>query len=144
MPHINEMSSGKYLKKEDVEDREMLVTIKDCVQENVAMENQSPDHKWVLRFYETDKGLVLNKTNLSLAAAITGENTSEAWVGKRIVLWNDSNIMFQGKKTGGVRIKAANVSSQRPSPAPSLQEQHQPNPEYDGGEQTPPDDEIPF
>jgi len=152
MPHISEMSSSRYLKVADVREGPMTVTVRDCVKENVAQKNQPQEQKWVLKFHEIEQGLVLGETNRGLMVIATGSEYSEEWIGKRIVLYNDSTVMLGRERTGGVRVRAEGSPVQiqspprrpAPSPAPPLQEQHRPNPEYDGGEQTLPDDEIPF
>lgn len=104
MPHINELKDSKYLKKEDA-GKGILLTVQSCVQENLAMQGQPPDMKWVLYFNETDKGMVLNPTNGQLIAQFLGEHT-DLWIGRQIVLYNDPTIQFQGRLTGGIRVRA--------------------------------------
>ena len=132
MPHISEMSPSRFFKGSDVKDREVRVTIKSCTQENVAPKSQPPSHAWVLHFNEVDKGLKLGATNLSLVAAATGENDSENWIGKRLILWFDPDVLYKSDRIGGIRVKAPSSS-----PAPPLQTA--PN-EYKGETPTPSDD----
>ena len=103
--HISEMTKSKYLKKEDC-DPAILVTIKNLTEQDVSMENQPEDMKWMLYFTEQEKPLVLNITNNQLIAIATGSENPEGWIGKKIVLFNDPTIMFQGKVTGGIRVRA--------------------------------------
>ena len=56
---IGEMRESKYLKKEDV-GRGKLVTVESLEQQNVAMEDQPPELKWIIHFKEFSKGMVLN------------------------------------------------------------------------------------
>jgi hypothetical protein len=114
MPTINEMMPSKFLKKEDAEPP-ILVTIDHFSKTNVAMENQEPDVKYVMYFAEQDKGLVLNRTNIQLAAQVCGSNNTDDWIGKKVVLYNDPSIGFQGKLVGGIRIRAA---KNQPAQAP--------------------------
>ena len=107
MASINDLKTSKFLKKEDVGDGS-LVTIKTVHQENVAKEGADPEMKWCLTFEELDKPMVLNSTNGQIIAKITGaeDNIETAWVGKKIVLYNDPNVSFGGKLMGGIRVRA--------------------------------------
>jgi len=110
--NINEMKETKYLKKEDCTP-DKLVTIARVVQEDLSMENQPPEMKWVMFIQEniasdgTNKPFVLNWTNIQLCAQATGSENTDDWPGKKIVLFNDPNVSFGGKLTGGIRIRAA-------------------------------------
>jgi len=130
MPNVNDLKSSKFLTKHDVEPP-ILVTIKKYEEMDVSMENQAPEMKWCLIFRETDKPLVLNITNGQLIAAIVGSEDFDHWIGKQIVLYNDKTVMFAGKMTGGIRVRASKSG--------------QPNPDYAGDDSPPPtDDDIPF
>ena len=115
MPNINEFKESKYVKKEDVGDG-IIVTIDTSGVENVGLES-NPENKLVLHFQEDIKPLVMNWTNLQLCAQATGSDNTDDWEGKKIVLYNDPNISFQGKLTGGVRIKPAKQSAPKPAPS---------------------------
>ena len=82
---IGQMMAGKYLKKEDC-DPPMLVTIDRFEEENVAREDQPTDMKWVMYFKDNEKGLVMNSTNLQLAAIAFGTQETDEWVGRSLVL----------------------------------------------------------
>ncbi len=103
--HVNDLKSSKFLTKHDVEP-DVLVTIERDELVNVALESQSPEEKHVLYFKELEKPLVLNMTNGMLIAAITGSEISDDWMGKQVVLYNDKTVMFAGKLTGGIRVRA--------------------------------------
>lgn len=105
MPHISELKESKYLSKEDCGPG-ILVTIKGCYQANVAMESQPQELKWILSFVEPYKPMVLNPTNAQLIAQALSLEHTDQWVGKRIVLFNDKTVAFQGKLTGGIRARA--------------------------------------
>ena len=110
MPRISEMKSSKFLKKEDV-GRGVLVTIAAVRQHDVAAEGAGQELKWCMEFREVDKPLVLNITNMNLMQSITGSDNSDDWVGKAIVIYDDPTIQFQGKLTGGIRIRAPKPGS---------------------------------
>ena len=108
--NINDMKESKYLKKSDVEPP-IKVTITHLNQENLAMQGQPEEMKWILNF-TAGKPLVLNSTNSQLIANALGSTETDDWKGKDIVLFNDPNVSFGGKLTGGVRARA--VKGQEP------------------------------
>lgn len=118
MPNINQMMPSKYLKKEDFP-APALVTIRTFTQDNVAQQGQPEEKKWVMHFNEFENGMVMNSTNLQLAAAALGSEDTDDWIGKQVVVYNDPNVSFGGKLMGGIRIrqmrKAAPAAAQRPT-----------------------------
>lgn len=127
---IGQMMESKFLKKEDVE-QPKLVTIKGFSQANAGRDD-APDMKWTMSFREFDKPMVMNSTNLQLAAQALGSDDTDNWIGKQVVLYNDPSVQFQGKLIGGIRIRAP---KKRPAPVP------EPAPVTAEAEW---DDEIPF
>ncbi len=115
MPKTSEMRESKFLKKEDV-GRGALVTIASCVKKNTAMEGAEPEQKWCLTFHELDKPLVLNVTNTMGIEHILGSDDTDHWIGKRIVLYTDPNIMYAGKIVGGIRVRAPKATAPPPAP----------------------------
>ena len=105
--NLNDLKASKYLKKEDV-GKGVLVTISGITKENVAKDGADPDYKAIIHFKELDKPMVLNSTNGQIIAHITGiiNDIEKGWVGKKIVLYNDPNVSFAGKLTGGIRVRA--------------------------------------
>lgn len=115
MPKTSQMRESKFLKKEDV-GRGAMGTIESCVQMNVAKEGAEPELKWCLTFHEIEKPLVLNSTNIQLCEQIFGSDDTDYWIGKRIVLYTDPNVSFQGKLIGGIRVRAPKPSAPPPPP----------------------------
>lgn len=103
---ISQMMTSKYLKKDDCDSPPLLLTVNRIKEENVAREDQAEDLKWVMFFDETEKGLVLNTTNLQLAAIAFGSQDTDDWLGKQIVCYHDPNVSFAGKLVGGIRVRA--------------------------------------
>ncbi len=101
VPRIHEMIESKFLKKEDAADG-ILVTIQGVEKRDVGTEAE-PEQKWVLLLEEA-KPLVLNSTNLALLEKALGSDNSDDWTGQKVVLYNDENVSFAGKLTGGVRV----------------------------------------
>lgn len=111
---------SKFLTKEDCEPP-ILVTISHMSIEEIEGDH-GPEQRTVLHFDGDEiKPLVLNQTNKELLKAATGAEKVGDVKHKQIVLFNDPNIMFAGKKTGGIRLRGP---------------RKQPVPEYD--------DDIPF
>lgn len=129
---ISDMKESKYLKKEDVGQGKLL-TINSLRQENVALESQPEELKYIMFFKEETKGVVMNWTNIQLCANATGSEDTDEWPGKQVVLYNDPNVSFAGKITGGIRIRAPR-NQQPPADYPQLQPTGN----------NPLDDDIPF
>ena len=113
MPRTSEMRESKFLKKEDV-GVGSLMTIEGVTQHNVAKEGADPELKWCMTFAESDKPLVLNATNIQICEAIFGSDNTDDWTGKKIVLYSDPNVSFQGKLVGGIRVRAPKLKAVAP------------------------------
>ncbi len=119
MPNVNEMVPSKFLKKEDFPEP-VTLTIKDVSKENVGLDNK-PEYKWVMRFREVGKPLVLNKTNIKRAAKACGSDDSDDWIGKKIVVYNDEEVEFGGEQTGGIRLRAVPRPQNRERALPQVE-----------------------
>jgi hypothetical protein len=97
------MKQSRYLKTDDV-DPEVLVTIQSCSLEKI--DEDTGEEKHVLHVREFDKPLVLNWTNIQLIAKATGCEDSDEWAGHQVILYHDETVMFKGKVTGGIRVRA--------------------------------------
>ena len=105
MAKIGEMIESKYLKQSDVTDDEALVTIVKVGKANIAKEGEEPEYKWLIRFKEFAKPMVLNSTNIKrLARACNSEETDD-WVNQQVVLYVDHDVEFAGNVVGGLRIR---------------------------------------
>ena len=132
---VSEMTGGTYLRKDDIGD-DMLLTIKNIKREKVGTDEDA-EEKFVMYFKELEKGLVLNKTNIQMAAKSTGEDDSDNWAGKKIVLYFDEAVSYAGKVVGGLRLRAARKPAKTP---PGYTEvKHPPTTSLDDL-----DDDIPF
>jgi hypothetical protein len=97
------MIQSKYLKGSDVPEP-VIVTIRGVKQVNIAKEDQEPEYKWVVKFAEFDKPMVLNATNIRIAEKALGDNTDD-WTGKEIELHFDENVTFGNELVGGLRFR---------------------------------------
>jgi len=109
-------SESKHLKKEDVGEGGLIVTIAGFTKETVG-QGAEAEEKTVLHFQEDIKAMVLNRTNSQLIQAVTGAKTSGEARGKKIVVYNDPTISFGDRITGGIRVKG--LESQAPAAAPA-------------------------
>lgn len=112
---ISAMMPSSYLKKEDVPSP-ALVTVRKFTNENLAQDGQPEEKKWVMHFDEFDRGLVMNPTNLQLAAQAMGSDDTDDWIGHQIVLYTDPNVSFAGKLVGGLRLRAPKRKTAPPPP----------------------------
>lgn len=122
----------------------ILVTIRGYDHVNVAMQGEPQKMRYVLHFNEHPKPLVLNSTNGDIIASITGAEEFDDWIGKKIVLYNDPNISFGGKLTGGIRARAPRTATppvQAPAPKPAPVQAPVEEPEVAGDGTDP---EVPF
>lgn len=101
---VSSMIESKYLKQSDVDD-DVTVTVRGLKRVNVARDDEDPDYKWVCKFAEFDKPMVLNSTNIKRMAKALGDDTDD-WIGNSVVLYVDPDIEFGGNVVGGLRIKA--------------------------------------
>ena len=104
MPNVNDLGESKYLKKEDV-DPAVVATIESYENVNIEKDNKPPKYKYVLKFTELEKPLVLNKTNGNRIAKITGSTDFDGWIGKQIELFHDEMVEFGGELVGGIRAR---------------------------------------
>jgi hypothetical protein len=119
---VTQMLDSKYLKRSDLDefDGEAIVTIRKIGRANIARDDEPEEMKWLMKFAEFDKPLVLNTTNIQLIAQATGCDDTDDWMGKQVILYDDPNVSFGGKLVGGLRIKRvpkakAAPAAQKPS-----------------------------
>lgn len=119
MAHFQDLIESKYLKKADLGAQEKaLFTFSRLEKQNVAGKDQAPEYKQIAFFAENAKGMVLNKTNLGLLAIATGENDTDNWVGKKVVVYYDPTVTHMGKIVGGLRIRKPYGADAPPPQAP--------------------------
>ena len=88
------------------------MTMANVVPEEMQNNRGQKETKYVLYFQETDKGLILNKTNSATIARLYGPET-ENWQGEQVTLYGEEVKAF-GKTHNAVRIAPA-----KPAPAKS-------------------------
>ena len=87
-------------------------TIEDVRIETMPGDNK--DEKPVMYFKNGSlKPFVLNQTNWTIIEEVYGDD-SDNWRGQTIELYVDPNIMFAGKRTGGVRVRVSGMMNPGP------------------------------
>lgn len=112
MAKVSEMIVSKFLRKEDF-DEDMVATVRGVKLEDVG--NQG-EQRWVLYFREMQKGMVLNVTTIRVLEGAYGDD-SDGWIGKRVMIYVDPNVSFQGRVIGGLRLRAPKQKAAPPPPA---------------------------
>ncbi len=115
MAKVSEMIVSKFLAKSDFEE-DQVCTIKDVGVEEIAQ----GETKWVIRFREHVKGMVLNVTTIRVLEAAFGDD-SDHWIGNKVMVYVDPNVSFQGRVVGGLRLRPPKKAKPpvAPPPAPS-------------------------
>ena len=96
---------SKYLSALDLDGMEQAVfKILSIRHEAIQNPEGGTEEKPVLRFEDTEKGLILNRTNADTIAGLYGSEV-ESWTGKRITLFVEKDVHAFGKKWDVVRIR---------------------------------------
>lgn len=120
--NIQNAFPSKWLKSGDVEDGDLTFTIDRVVMEDIG-QGDNQETKPVIYFRETDKGMVLNKTNADTISRLHTPETDN-WIGKQISIFA-TEVDFAGKQTLALRVRmkapkpSAVVSSAKQSDAPT-------------------------
>ncbi len=124
MSHWKTLFPSLYLGAHDLQGRDVTLTIRRVVAEEVKTE-KGPERKAIVYFVETgkkvkpgeeEKRLVLNKTNGKTIASLYGSEMND-WMGKRITLFPTIVDAF-GEKREALRIRPV-----PPAPAPETKEE---------------------
>ena len=100
-------SQSNYLKKEDVTQAGVILTIKGLTAETLQDDKGHDEVKHIVHWVEDMKPMVLNQTNRELIKHFTGANTVGELKGKKVTVYNDPSVMFGGQMRGGIRVKGA-------------------------------------
>lgn len=101
---LHEAFPSPYLKAADVEDEELVLTIDAVSTETLG----DGGERRCVRFEETDKLLILNKTNWLSIAEISEEKDDARWSGTKIRLVR-KRVNFKGDLVDAIRVEAAEV-----------------------------------
>ncbi len=99
---ISDLFPSRYLKPSDVGENDLMLTIERLTIEEFGRGDRK-ENKPVAYFRETDKGLVLNKTNATTIARLYGDKCAN-WVGKKVALYV-TEVSYQGTPMLGIRVR---------------------------------------
>lgn len=97
---------SNYVKAKDVKEP-ITLTVTAVEAETFKDDNGAERESLVLYAKEIEQGVVMSKSALSQVVEIFGSEETEEWTGKKIVLFNDPNVTFKGKRVGGLRFREA-------------------------------------
>ena len=96
---MNDIYPSKYLKADDLNGREVRVTMA-----HVEMEKVGEDMKPALYFKGASKAMILNKTNAGTISIAYGDDTDD-WFDQPLILFSVM-VDFQGKVAPAIRCRA--------------------------------------
>lgn len=109
----SEAFPSKYLKADDLQGRDVAVTIA-----NVSLEDFDGDRgkesKLVIGFKGKDKKFIVNKTNCKTISKVLGSDETDDWIGKSIVI-GPREIEFNGDVVWSIRV-SLKAPAQAPAP----------------------------
>jgi hypothetical protein len=108
-------SNSDFLKSEDIGNSMPTYTVSRVE----LKEFGANERKLVLMFVETEKGMVLNKTNSDVMSDLYTPDT-DMWHGKQVMLFT-MPVEYQGNKTLGLRLRAPATQS---APQPQSGQEH--------------------
>ncbi len=104
MPDYKTLFTGKYLASPDLGKNEPTVKIARLVKELVKDEEKKTErNRWIAYFEGKDKGMLLNRSNAILIAAICKSDATEDWVGHSITL-GVRDVKMGGDTVDGLRV----------------------------------------
>lgn len=93
--------------------KDATLTIKDVTMDKLPdFRGNEETNKPVLHFVETDKGLVLNKTNVKVLVNLIGRETNE-WKGKKILIGHEWVKAF-GDTVHAIRVRDVQLNNDKP------------------------------
>jgi hypothetical protein len=98
------MFPSKYLRAADFLGKTVTKTIKRVDSDKLKMQDGSSEKKYIVHFEDTEKMLVLNKTNAYKIADVLGEKDAMKWAGREISLYPTTCQCF-GKTVDCIRVK---------------------------------------
>lgn len=125
---ISDLFPSKFVKAADLNNKPVTLTITKLVVEKMG-HGAEEERKPVLYFRKATKGLVLNRTNAMIIAALYG-NESDEWEGKRITIY-PTKVRAFGSIQDCIRVREEIPAQPKPqAKAPQVEE----HPEIDDDE----------
>ena len=104
---LNELFPSKYATGQDLAGKSVALTISHLRSEKmIPTPGTPPVDKWVVYFKEAQKGVVLSKILATQIAQAVGSEDTDAWPGKRVMLYPEE-VNVAGYTRTAIRAKAA-------------------------------------
>jgi hypothetical protein len=104
---IPEMFPRKYASGDDLNGKAVTLTIAKLQQEEMRPGGAAPVKKWVLYFEGAQKGVILTRTLAVQIAEALGDDDTDGWPGKRVILY-PVPMTVAGRRVTAIRARAAN------------------------------------
>lgn len=117
---IDQMFPRKYATGRDLAGKAVTLTIATVQREQVQL-GRKPEPKFVLRFENAEKGIILNRTMAEQIATITDSRETDKWKGHRVTLYPQP-MRVAGKDRVAIRFRAPPAQPNGQSPPATLQE----------------------
>lgn len=91
---------SKYLRGSEL-DGELELIIRDVRMVQIDPNDDAPK---VVVFFNDGSPLILNSGNWNIIEDMYGDDSDE-WIGKKIRVWFNPDVEFQGKRVGGIRVR---------------------------------------
>ena len=104
---LNELFPSKYATGQDLAGKSVALTISHLRSEKmIPTPGTPPVDKWVVYFKEAQKGVVLSKILATQIAQAVGSEDTDAWPGKRVMLYPEE-VNVAGKPRPAIRARKA-------------------------------------
>ena len=108
----SEMIKSNWLKADDVSEAGTPLTVKALKEQEFKKQSGEVEKKWVASFYETEKELTLNKTNIK--TMFTHYPDTDQWAGKQFLF-----CAREVQDPSGKMVMSIRVSLRKPGKAPA-------------------------
>lgn len=105
MAHWKKFMDKNYLGSWDIEDKDLVLTIKSVGVESVSNPSGKSEEKLVMHFVEDYKPMILNATNCKAIEKVCGTPDIENWVGNKVSIFTTKITAF-GEETDALRIRS--------------------------------------
>lgn len=104
--HYRLLYPTEFLAWPEFKGKDVTLTIKSVSVDELPIAGSSKKEKRpVVRFVETEKKWIMNKTCAKAIAVLYGPNCN-AWVTKKVTLYPDPDVRFGKDVVGGIRVRA--------------------------------------
>lgn len=104
MPDYKTLFTGRYLASPDLGKNEPTVKIARVISELVKDDEKKTErYRWIMFFEGKDKGMLLNRSNAMILAALCKSDKTEDWVGHSITL-GVRDVKLGGETVDGLRV----------------------------------------